>query len=189
MNAVETIPAPPAAAAGLRRAELRAWAGAGILALGAAGIAVVGVLTSRVSVWSIASAAAAIAGFFCLTALRARTLRQHMSAGCRRALVVGWTRTPDGTNYAVFAPQADPTESDPDYVIRLALSQQTGTAEALVAGKRAAWRAAAVLSQEGQVFAVGRVRAASNGRRVWKRRHRKTPWWVRGRSLNAPPSL
>jgi hypothetical protein len=52
-------------------------------------------------------------------AVRARMARRAMGAGCREVYAVGWTRVPDGVNYAVFSPGADPEAAEPQLVLRL----------------------------------------------------------------------
>jgi hypothetical protein len=107
-------------------------------------------------------------------------------------LVVGWVRSPDGANYAVFPRGVDATSIEPDVVVRLPLRTFSArTLDAFLCGevRPSRRRSVAILDEAGGVVAVGRVRGQEDALKVWHRRRERTPWWVAGESMNQPPSV
>ncbi len=174
----------------LRREERRSWLNAVLLlAAGAAAVVIATTVYSSGLIWGVVLAAPLIATFFMLTATRARYVRLSLRNEYRRVLAVGWSRAPDGCNYAVFPLDSDTTTRDPDLVIRLATVRPTRTTVALLADAPAwPWDAAALFAEDGEILAVGRVRKHDNGVRVWSRRNQDTPWWSMNPGRNSPPS-
>src|SRR5438552_1752885 len=181
-------PVPPRASENLREAERAAWRGAAYLALGAIAATLGAVVTSMALLWGIAAGCTLVAFFFALNARRARRVRSALATGCLSALTVGWTRAPDGCNIALFLPNADPATSEPEFVVRLGTVRPTTTAQAVVVGDVRPLRAVAIITTDGDVLGVGRVRAKANGQRVWARRHRGVPWWSASSGRELPPS-
>lgn len=177
---------PPRAKAALAAAERRAWRVALPLLL-------LSVVAFAVPVGPVQLLAAALftgSAVFGLQAYRTRTAKRHLRNGCMaEVLAVGWTRVPDGCNYAIFPPESDPTEREPDLVIRLPRAVATGTQRAWLCGSSepSLVGGVALIDRSGRVVAVGRVRSPRSGAKVWARRHAPTPRWMGGRHLNDPP--
>jgi hypothetical protein len=140
-------------------------------------------------IWGLVGAFALISFAYALTAIRAQKVRTSLGHGCLRVLAVGWTRSPDGCNFAVFPPDADPAISEPALVVRLATIRSTMTGHALLAGELRRGKAVAIFTPGGEVLAVGRVRGDARAQRVWARRKRKTPWWSASSGRDSPPSV
>ena len=127
-----------------------------------------------------------VAGVYSLTALRANRLRRSLPAEARRVVVVGWTRAPDGSNYAIFSPGANIESADPELVLKLASARDVGSGKALLLGSNGPKGAAALVDAAGNVLGVGALRSPANGTKVWARRHDATPWWAGAASRKAP---
>ena len=138
--------------------------------------------------WTIAVCVPALGLLFGSAARRALVIRRALPKPCRSVLAVGWTRTPDGCNYAVFPPGAAPARIEPTLVIRLTLVRATTTTHALLVGSTRPHRSAALVSPDGDLVGVGRVLRSSRARKVWAGRHRSTPRWVMDPGRNSPPS-
>jgi hypothetical protein len=107
-----------------------------------------------------------------VAAFRTSMARRKMAQGCRAILAVGWTRYPDGCNYAVFSPEADPATDDPKLVVRLPLRRRTVVSPALLCGPTRPSRlhAASLFAPDGHFLGAGRVRPQASGLKVWRRR-------------------
>jgi hypothetical protein len=128
-----------------------------------------------------------VAAALALTARRARRVRTDLVAGCLSALVVSWTRDPDGCNVAVFPRGADPAASEPWYVVRLATVRPAVMTDAFIAGGTTPGAAMAIFTPDGDVVGVGRIRRPAKGRRVSARRHRRLPGLLGGDELDRSP--
>jgi hypothetical protein len=112
-------------------------------------------------------------------ALRARKLVGNLPEQPERVQVAGWTRTPDGTNYAIWPAGADSRTQEPAYVLRLSTAKkQTGSGEALLLGPVSPRRSAALVGADGEILGVGGMRSAQSAARAWARRGDAAPWWT-----------
>jgi hypothetical protein len=127
-----------------------------------------------------------VAVVFSITAIRANRLRRGLPEEARRVVVVGWTRAPDGSNYAIFSPGADTVSADPELVLKLAGARDVGSGKAILVGSNGPKGAAALVDAAGTVLAVGGFRSPANATKVWARRHDATPWWAGAASRKAP---
>jgi len=181
-------------AANLARSERRTWAVVVASSLGT--FAALALLAAVPQVPEDLSAAlvgllAVVAVLFTIVAYRTGVARRGLRKGCREVLAVGWTRAPDGCNYAVFTRDVDPAGAEPELVIRLPTRRQTRSSVAFLCGstKPSRWGATALLAPDGELLALGRVRSRASGQKVWRRRHAPTPWWSAGENLASPPDL
>ncbi len=126
-----------------------------------------------------------VAFVYGLSALRAYALVRNLPDETARVDAVGWTRAPDGSNYAIFTSGRDPRTDEPDLVLRLGSSKDTTTTKALLLGPLSPRRSAALIGPDGEVLAVGGLRRDENAKRVWARRADDTPWWA-GRAKRTP---
>jgi hypothetical protein len=155
-------------AANLAREERRAW-----------GVALVGAILSPTAVVFLPERLRPAVGILVIVAVlyafqayQTRYARRRMKDGCREVLAVGWTRYPDGCNYALFAPDANPVTAEPELVVRLPTRRRTTSSPAWLCGRTepSRWRAVALLDPEGDVLGVGGVRHTASGEKVWRRR-------------------
>ena len=152
--------------------------------------ATIAVASGRAGLWAVTVGTLLVASFFVLTALRSRRVRAELGKGCLRVAVVGWTRAPDGCNFALFLSGDDPADGgDPDFVVRLATKRPTTMTEALVAGEFSAQSPVAILSSDGEDVEVGRVRDVWSASRVWARRNEGTPLYSLDPGLNTKPRV
>jgi hypothetical protein len=129
-----------------------------------------------------------VAGVFSITAIRANRLRRTLTEEARRVVVVGWTRAPDGSNYAIFSPGADTESADPELVLKLASARDVGSGKAILLGSNGPKGAAALVDTAGNVLGVGGLRSPVNATKVWARRHDATPWWAGAGRRKPPPA-
>jgi hypothetical protein len=171
----------------LKRAERRAWTVVAACALAA----IVGLGLPAAVAAPLLALGLTVAAIYSWAALRTRAARRGLRHGCRAVLAVGWTRVPDGCNYALFAPDADAAATEPELVIRLPTRREVTTGPGVLWGSTRAsrWNSVALLKEDGGLLGVGRVRPSAGGRKVWERRHSPTPWWAIGGSLNEPPDV
>jgi hypothetical protein len=169
-------------------AEVRRMSALAVLsAVAAVGLALI--LSGTVRAAAV-GAAAAVAVVLAVVAFRARAASRAARAGCRKVYAVGWIRSPDGANFALFAPEADPASDEPEAVVRLPMRRATKSGRAILCGKLepSLWGAVALFSESGDVLGFGRVGSARSAAKVWSRRHAPTPWWVAGGGMNRPPA-
>jgi hypothetical protein len=159
-----------AGSANLAREERRAWGVA--LASTLLSLAVLFFLSGRPKAGAL-GLLVCVAAFAAFQAYQTRYARQRLRDGCREVLAVGWTRYPDGCNYAVFGPGADPGIAEPELVVRLHTRRRTRTSPAFLCGRTtpSRWRSVALLDPDGEVLGVGRVRPTASAEKVWRRRH------------------
>jgi hypothetical protein len=177
----ELVFTPRNAAANLRRYELHnRRITLAELALSLAGAVFSIAIVSWFLIWIVVAVLPFTASSYAVIALRARSVRRGLGLYCRRVLVVGWVRGPECSSYAVFPVGSDPIARNPEYVMRLTTAEPVGMAEALFTGSRLPRRSAAILGQDGELLGLGSIRTHAKGLRVWSRRHKKTPFWLRG---------
>ncbi|MEO9175310.1 MAG: hypothetical protein ABI317_07320 [Gaiellales bacterium] len=176
---------PPAAAANLAREARDAAIRAGVLAF----IALVlgGVVRHALAILAIGLTAGGliVAAAYALIAFRAFSIRRRLPAEARRIIAIGWTRTPDGTNYAIFPTGGDTLSTPPELVLKLTRARDVAQTRAFLLGGEGS-RSAALVDEKGAVLAVGRLRGAANGQKVWQHRAERTPWWA-GAGNHRPP--
>ncbi len=185
-NPMTDLHQPPAGSdSTLAREERRAWT----RALSVAGPTVlmavfVAPRIGRIG-WLVVACGVGPAAVFTLVGYYTGVARRGLRQGCREVLVVGWTRIPDGCNFAVFPADADPHEVSPEFVLRIPTLRDTAKSLAWLCGtpKRSRFHALALLRLDGVVLGIGRVRSDRSSRKVWARRHSPTPRWIGG-----PPS-
>jgi hypothetical protein len=119
-----------------------------------------------------------VAAVYAIVAFRAFSVWRHMPAEARRVIVVGWTRAPDGTNYAIFPTGTDTASTPPELVLKLTRSRDVVQTRAFLLDGDGARGPAALVDNEGTVLAVGRMRGAASAQKVWQRRSEPTPWWA-----------
>jgi hypothetical protein len=185
-------------AANLAQGERLAWVVVLVSVL-VGGVSSASLYGAAVIPWLPGEVAAAVSGlsvvgtvFFTLAGFRTHLARRSLKQGCREVLAVGWMKPPDGCNYAVFQRDANPAESDPDLVLRLPVRRRTVKSLAFLCGSTRPSRfrsAAALLSPDGTVLGVGRVRPTANGQEVWRRRHAPAPWWWTGPDVRSRPDV
>jgi hypothetical protein len=119
-----------------------------------------------------------VAGVFALAAIRTRRIRKTLPEETRRVVVVGWTRAPDGSNYAIFSPGSNTESSDPELVLKLASARYVVSGKALLLGSNGPKGTAALVDAQGKVLGIGGLRRPANANKVWARRGESTPWWA-----------
>ncbi|HEY1479090.1 MAG TPA: hypothetical protein VGF46_03640 [Gaiellales bacterium] len=127
-----------------------------------------------------------VCAVFALVAIRANRIRRRLPGECRQVLAVGWTREPDGSNYALFRSGREGAE--PDLVLRLTTSRQVGTSRALLLGASDEQRTTALLTGDGGILAIGTLRRPESARRAWARRDEPRPWWAAAFTRKTPPA-
>jgi hypothetical protein len=191
---VNLAPPPVNAASNLATYERRTW---GVVLGCTTGGFVALVATSVVRVPEglavvVATFLLTVAFFFAIGAVRTRIARRGLTRGCREVFAVGWTRSPDGCNYAVFNRTVDPaTGGDPELVLRLPTRRGVTSSLAFLCGETrpSRWGAASLFSADGEVLGAGRVLPTARGQKIWRRRHAPTPWWSAGGGLNQPADI
>jgi hypothetical protein len=173
------------------RARARQWWLSAAAIFAAAVVLGVAVPSDTVLAWCIGGAAVGVPAF-AWAALRAGSARRGLRQGCPPVRAVGWVRSPDGANYAVFSRGVDPMVIEPEVVVRLPVRTLSArTLDAYLCGdvRPSRMRSVAILDEAGGVVGVGRVRGRENALKVWGRRHQRTPWYVPGESMNKAPSV
>jgi hypothetical protein len=127
-----------------------------------------------------------VAAVYALIAFRAFSIRRGIPAEARRVTVLGWTRAPDGTNYAIFPTGADTDSTPPELVLKLTRSRDVVQTRALLL-EATGTRVAALVDNAGNVLAVGRLLGGESAQKVWQRRSESTPWWA-GAATRTPAS-
>jgi hypothetical protein len=187
---------PPSAEASLRKTEADAVRRAAQFAAGGIPLLAVAAVISELAnwqaatpFWSFGAAGVLLPVLYVSTARRARAVRRMLSHGCVSVVAVGWTRSPDGCNFAIFPPDANPSATEPSAVIRLSTIRPTATTAALLAGELRRSKPVALFTTDGQALAVGRVRSRSRAQRVWARRNSTTPWYSASFGRESSPSV
>ena len=129
-----------------------------------------------------------VAGVFGLAAIRGNRLRKTLPEEARRVVVVGWTRAPDGSNYAIFSPGANLESAEPELVLKLASARYVESGKAILLGSNGPKGSAALVDGAGKVLGVGGLRSPGNASKVWARRHESTPWWAGAGTRKPPPA-
>jgi hypothetical protein len=169
---------PPAAARNLAVEARDSAIRAGVLAFIA--LVVGGVVQHAVVVIAIGLTLGGllVAAVYALIALRAFSVWRHMPAEARRVTVIGWTRAPDGTNYAIFPTGSDTGSTAPELVLKLTRARDVVQTRAFLLDADGTRGRAALVDDKGTVLAVGRLRGAASAQKVWQRRREPTPWWA-----------
>ena len=174
----------------LRGDELTAWAQA-LSCAGVSALSLVLLPPSNDWWWGLGFGFGGGAIMLAIRALRARFANRSVRSSSRLVRIVGWTRGPDTSHYAVFAPGPRVANAAPEVVIRLSRVQRTADCDAWLCGRAepSFWNSVALFDDHGALLGVGRVLPRAKALKVWQRRHRRTPWWVLGaRDRNQPPS-
>jgi hypothetical protein len=181
------VTVPPAAAKNLGAEARESAIRAGVLTFIA--LAVGGVVKHALVILAVGLTLGGlvVAAVYALIAFRAFSIRRRIPSEARRVTVVGWTRAPDGTNYAVFPTGSDTDATPPELVLKLTRSRDVVQTRALLLDT-AGSRVAALVDNEGSVLAVGRLRGAANAQKVWQRRSESTPWWAGAGKRTPPPA-
>jgi hypothetical protein len=129
----------------------------------------------------------AVAAVYALIAIRAFSIRRSLPAEARRVTAVGWTRAPDGSNYAIFPTGSDIQSDQPELVLKLARSRDVASTRAFLLGSNGPRGSAALVDDRGSVLAVGGLRRPASARKVWERRGESTPWWAGAGNRKPPP--
>jgi hypothetical protein len=118
-----------------------------------------------------------VSSVYLVTALRASVLLRELPDETRRVTVTGWTRTPDGTNYAIY-PAGGDLQHDPQSVLRVGSARDIAAGTAFLLETARLRRSAALIGSGGEVLGVGSLRSPASAARVWARRGEPSPWWV-----------
>jgi hypothetical protein len=119
----------------------------------------------------------AVSFVYLLTALRASVLLRELPAETRRVAVVGWTRPPDGTNYAIWPAGADQGD-EPEAVLGAGGARDVVSGGALLLVTTRLRRSAALIGPAGQVLGIGSLRSPARAAKVWTRRDEPSPRWA-----------
>lgn len=169
---------PPKAAGNLRSEANQSAIRAGVIALIALLAGGVIETGSGIIAAGLTIGGLCVAFVYGRSAYRAYAIVRNLPGETARVSAVGWTRAPDGSNYAIFASGSDQQHTDPDLVLRLGGVKDTTTTKALLLGPVGKRRSTALIGPDGEVLAVGSLRQPENAKRVWARRDEPSPWWA-----------
>jgi hypothetical protein len=126
--------------------------------------------------------------FFIWAVFRLQMARRSLAGPYLRVWAVGWSRAPDGCNYALFDPD-DTSHERPEWVLRLPIVRPVQSAAATLCGSPrpgAVLDSHALIDLDGNLIAAGRVVTADVGQKRWDRRHKPKSRWVAGPAPKPP---
>src|SRR4029077_16493280 len=119
---------------------------------------------------------------FIWTRFRLKEARRRLAGPYRKVWAVGWSRPPDGCNYALFEGQQMRGDR-PDWVLRLPTVKAAQSRAAFLCGEIRPGNITAgnaLIGQDGSLLAAGRIVAERTGQRKWQRRSARKSRWVGG---------
>lgn len=132
--------------------------------------------------------AGSIAAAFAMNGYRLRNAQHSLLGPYRKVWAVGWSRPPDGCNYALFD-GLQQAGGRPDWVLRLPTVRDVQSGAGFLCGEPQPGRLLgghALIADTGTLLAAGRIVRHDLGQKRWERRTTPKSGWVSGGPGQSP---